>query len=528
MRIYSTGRSLLSGLRAKLYLNARQHLDFSNPRPFGSQIHSEDAEIEKAIRSLVSDGQELEAQVEQAQSILVSLFNERQRIKEHEDYYRSLLAPALRLPTEILSQIFLHCLGNEPKSPHPDVPPLLLARICSPWRKVALSTPHLWAKVAVVFHTQVDPSHARGIHDWISRSGSAPLNLCLKVTDAQRRVGVVSVVNDILKKEGRRCTSITLSLKGENATLLQIPEGHLSSLLELQLASHEEEPSWQNVWDALGKDPQLRRLKLVHPESQNIPKSGPIAPLERLTSLWTACYGTPSLVDILCRCPNLEELDCHFTDREIMRTDLDDTFQVPLPKLRSLNCHRQMALFSYLNAPQLKQIAIRTLDVESNEWIPCFLSFLVRSACFVEKFVLSISRDDAPSIKILQHMPDLVELRLLNDTNSIANCNDLMEKLTTPHGVGSTPKPTVFLPKLRRLDIRKFMLSPESLLSMIESRWAAAEYTNEADGTHMYRFESVRVDMLSRFDDKPISPTIFARFDRLRSEGLQGSLRQIY
>jgi hypothetical protein len=521
VHIYSSRRSLLSDLRAKLYFTARQHLPSSEPRPFGSHIDSEDAEIQKSIHSLETEGQELEAEVEQAQSVLIALFNERQRIKEHENYYRSLLAPALRLPTEILSQIFLHCVGNEPRSPHPDVPPLLLTRICSRWRKIALSTPHLWAKVAIVLHTKVDPSHAQGIRDWISRSGFAPLNLRLKVTDSQRRMRAVCLFNDILMKEGSRCTCIALSLKGENASFLQVPEGHLSRLLELQLDSQEEEPSgWKIVWDALGNDPQLRRLKLVHSDSKKVHKPGPTAPLQRLTSLRTACYGTQSLIDILQLCPNIEELDCHFADWDF-EIDLDDEFRVTLPKLRYVNCQGQIGLFSYLIAPQLKEVAIRTFDVELKDWKPCFLSFLTRSACFIEKFVY-----DAPSVEFLQHMPNLVELQLLN-TNYMVNCHDLIEKLTIPHGVGSTSKPTVFLPKLRRLDLRKFMLSPELLLSMIESRWTA-ECTNEADGPHRYRFESVSVDVLSRLDDKPISAKVFARFDRLKSEGLQGSLRQIY
>lgn len=55
-----------------------------------------------------------------------------------------------RIPTELITEIFLHCLPDEIYiDPHIRAAPLLLARICRSWRSIALHTPKLWSSVAI-------------------------------------------------------------------------------------------------------------------------------------------------------------------------------------------------------------------------------------------------------------------------------------------------------------------------------------------------------------------------------------------
>ncbi|KAJ7639301.1 hypothetical protein FB45DRAFT_905250 [Roridomyces roridus] len=52
--------------------------------------------------------------------------------------------PVLSLPPEIVAEIFIHCLSPTPEWPgciHSEEAPLLLSRICSHWRGIALATP---------------------------------------------------------------------------------------------------------------------------------------------------------------------------------------------------------------------------------------------------------------------------------------------------------------------------------------------------------------------------------------------------
>ncbi|KAJ7982993.1 hypothetical protein DFH06DRAFT_904033, partial [Mycena polygramma] len=62
-----------------------------------------------------------------------------------------------RLPVEVNSEIFIHCLPSGPEGfdsikydrmkPRSRNAPLLLLQICRTWRDIALGTPRLWSTV---------------------------------------------------------------------------------------------------------------------------------------------------------------------------------------------------------------------------------------------------------------------------------------------------------------------------------------------------------------------------------------------
>jgi hypothetical protein len=55
--------------------------------------------------------------------------------------------PITKVPYDVLVEIFIHCLPRRPlpiAQPNTSVAPMLLCRICSCWRTVALATPSLW------------------------------------------------------------------------------------------------------------------------------------------------------------------------------------------------------------------------------------------------------------------------------------------------------------------------------------------------------------------------------------------------
>ncbi|KAJ7343718.1 hypothetical protein DFH08DRAFT_781251 [Mycena albidolilacea] len=62
------------------------------------------------------------------------------------------MTPALQLPFELISGIFIACLPlNRRVRPHRNRAPLNLASICRQWRAVALATPQLWTSVYLNF-----------------------------------------------------------------------------------------------------------------------------------------------------------------------------------------------------------------------------------------------------------------------------------------------------------------------------------------------------------------------------------------
>ncbi|KAJ7457960.1 hypothetical protein B0H11DRAFT_203451 [Mycena galericulata] len=115
--------------------------------------------------------EKLSADIERQKKILKDL--------EHNKslYQRQLNAardPVARLPLEISSEIFLQSLPSLPE-PGAHRVPMLLLNVCNAWSEIALSTPALWATIAVVF------PRARGFQEllgmWLQRARSQPLSI---------------------------------------------------------------------------------------------------------------------------------------------------------------------------------------------------------------------------------------------------------------------------------------------------------------------------------------------------------------
>ncbi|KAJ7666709.1 hypothetical protein DFH06DRAFT_984363, partial [Mycena polygramma] len=58
--------------------------------------------------------------------------------------------PVARLPFELSSDIFLHCLPQQRK-PDSCTAPMLLLSVCNTWTDIALSTPALWSTIHLDF-----------------------------------------------------------------------------------------------------------------------------------------------------------------------------------------------------------------------------------------------------------------------------------------------------------------------------------------------------------------------------------------
>ncbi|TDL20842.1 hypothetical protein BD410DRAFT_359622 [Rickenella mellea] len=90
----------------------------------------------------------------------------------------SLKPTAVSLPFDVLSKIFFDCLPDRrfPRASCREAP-LLLCRVCSDWRRVALASHRLWAKLSVMKNygtILTNPSSA--IVEWISRAGKCALS----------------------------------------------------------------------------------------------------------------------------------------------------------------------------------------------------------------------------------------------------------------------------------------------------------------------------------------------------------------
>ncbi|KAH8111938.1 hypothetical protein DFH11DRAFT_558425 [Phellopilus nigrolimitatus] len=97
-----------------------------------------------------------------------------------------------RLPAELLAEIFTHCLPAEHERAEPKIfaAPLNVAGVCSYWRQLALSLPHLWSCFDVLqYFPFTDEFTELALTDaWLDRSQNAPLSFSFGVgVDKKKR-----------------------------------------------------------------------------------------------------------------------------------------------------------------------------------------------------------------------------------------------------------------------------------------------------------------------------------------------------
>ncbi|KAK7463389.1 hypothetical protein VKT23_006744 [Stygiomarasmius scandens] len=120
---------------------------------------------------------EIDGEIQRQQTTIMHLTHEREDVLLDLDAQRSQLSPIRRLPLELLSAIFHHCLPDlEFISPRSSDAPMLLTHVCHGWRNLALSIPSLWSSISI--HTNKDRCYPRKklITTWLQRSGSKPLH----------------------------------------------------------------------------------------------------------------------------------------------------------------------------------------------------------------------------------------------------------------------------------------------------------------------------------------------------------------
>jgi len=121
------------------------------------------------------------------------------------DSYRAILSPFRTIPQDILRDIFYYCLPTHRNSIMSAMDaPVVLTRVCSLWRSVALTTPHIWAKIHIPIpghpasswgypsylpesalakrrqiFSKLMQLRCQVVKEWLDRSGTCPLSISL-------------------------------------------------------------------------------------------------------------------------------------------------------------------------------------------------------------------------------------------------------------------------------------------------------------------------------------------------------------
>lgn len=414
-------------------------MDLSNV-PFTSlnDIIPSDAETQKIKASLnnaVLELQQLESNISRTQRRLESLCARRDALFSCTERYRIAIAPYKRLPPEVLRQIFFSCLPDTVHlPPRPDDSPLLLTRICSSWRTLALDTQELWTDFEVALSARARRNnHAVGaLNTWLSRCPDRPLSF--KINTAPRAPFPLPGIRnpilpiDLIIPHTFRIRTLDLrNISGEQMyALITLPLGSFPLLEDVDVFLRD---SWMfriEPWEATAFC-EARKLRSVairgfdgtfNPAALNLPW-GQLRTLhfDTLLSDPVGCHA------MLRLCSDLREASIRVmriedaTSRLLRR--LPPTL---LPNLRSLLVRFEStafhgrfmepfelpALYTLQTRFDWRNDAIGSDDTTTN----CYSQLITRSACPVQRLFIGRNSLELDLEKLLDVAKDLRELSL--------------------------------------------------------------------------------------------------------------------
>ncbi|KAF5356525.1 hypothetical protein D9758_008263 [Tetrapyrgos nigripes] len=413
------------------------------------------------------------------------------------DVHRALLSPSRRLPVEILSEIFAHCL---PRDRNPNCSqseaPILLGRVCRTWRHVSLSTPSLWASIHIVIPILASRSVLRsvidarreGVETWLGRSGSLPLSVSvfsewsstpLTYGSPDNFPERIRLLLDCIFQRSNRWHTVQFHLNNDCTSILSEcwPWGGTKELpllhtfkMGLSVDAWGSFPNFKSEW--LAKAPRLQRLSLRDGDFEwFLTGQSSWAQITHL-ELQVPNVRLSSIIKGLRQCSHLQSLTVHGL---CVREDtLPDSIQtISLPSLRSLSIAGRIGLTDYTNPVDVRNIfayldapALRCLRANINregrfECIP-FIG-LLGPGNQIEELDISFQEDLLDDI--LSLLPNLsiarIRPRWLDNT--------LLHRLTSSPGPDEPLCPS--LTQLYLLGKNTTINDEHLLLDLARSRW---------------------------------------------------------
>ena len=292
------------------------------------------------------------------------------------EVHEALLSPMRRLPSELLEEVFLHCVTHhsvegESASSHPDTISVI-RRTCRQWRSVADSAPRVWCSLKLTSIIDENVAKKKAILEhWLDRSGACLLSLHLSFPDAEMKSTTFDTIFAVVSSVSSRWHRMLLVFPNQFLLPLYRTLQSLDTLpylVDLDILDTYDghrccgDPHDLDVPTTPLQISVLRRLTVMH--SGNLSAFLSNFPLTQLNylSLTQCFYSDNSSFDHvfqeLSTLPNLIHLD-------ICLCFLDDVEQyamVELPSIVHFTVRWSQNWISYLDAlilPQVEHIQLK-------------------------------------------------------------------------------------------------------------------------------------------------------------------------
>ncbi|KAK0470434.1 putative glycoside hydrolase [Desarmillaria tabescens] len=359
------------------------------------------------------------------------------------------------LPTELLQDIFSHCLRKHPVMDAAEAP-LLLGRVCRAWRTISLQTPKLWSSLHLVIPRSIPYPDSQpelyeqmraGFEYWLEHLGSLPLNLSLHSEERREDESemLYSQLEWVFEKSRARWKHLTVYIPSFSlGVFFDLPADQQYDLLEsIELGTSNYHTPFQFEYIefpflSAATTPNLRKISF-HLFSPDLRRGSFPQVLPNITNLtlqrcehWD--MNTPEMLMILGTCTNL--VHCYITTTERFHpTAQEPAIFVPahLAHLKSLRVEacgfrgppgaapsflNLPDIFTYVVAPALEALDVDGLhhEVTANDAALIALrGFVTNCSHTLRKLklrsYLSINSTDV-LISCLDLLPSLMELKI--------------------------------------------------------------------------------------------------------------------
>jgi hypothetical protein len=356
-----------------------------------------DLEVQE-IKQLLEEPQarltQLNDELHQMEIAIDVLRQERNKLLDAIDSHRALISYARRIPNELWQEIFIHSLPSERNAVMScSETPILLGHVCITWRRMALSTPQLWATLHIPLPTRMlfsGPAE-KSVHEkvnqrrevaemWLRRSGDIPLSISLAEPVHGPPVGsnLASLILKSLMVFSQRWKHINFLLSTSSiASLTTLSEEDVPILESFSIRDVTPRTTASGpagVWDspAFLRAPRLCTVAFQHMAGDLL---GYPLRWSQLTEIWIKDHGRSSstfslllpstVLEILTRCTNLQLCRLDMAPAVGAPIDNDEALKtVFLPLLTTLSIWETQNLspfFQRLHVPALRHFEYRSL-----------------------------------------------------------------------------------------------------------------------------------------------------------------------
>ncbi|KAJ7461952.1 hypothetical protein FB451DRAFT_1267343 [Mycena latifolia] len=404
-----------------------------------------------------------------------SISEQKLRLQELETVRRGIqheldciVYPVLTLPPEITSGIFIQCLPpsqvftEEDKDSLPSKAPLLLLRICTVWRSIAISIPQLWVDLHVDLSQDRPGLEAleEFIKDWFNRAASCPLSFSVQGNMYMHPRDSDTISATLFRYAPRFETLALHWLDGELfKKFAGIGPFPLLENLSISLnEDHSEEDSWN--LEIFRDASRLRQLNFGRAAKLSI------FPVTCTVLSKMACQrsiGIEELLNLLALAPSLMDLTCWVDHLQ------DDPSPQHMAALTHNHLHT-LRLSTYASAYFLSLVRLSALknlhlDIAYGRVDDGILAFLTHSSTSLRAF--STGMQTPVALECFSAMSGLTNVELCDPEPEFLS--DFLSRLDLTKHAGFLP----CLQSLALLDILQFDLG--ELTQMLSSRCDARD-----------------------------------------------------